>query len=100
MIDALRQISVEQNVASPAQQQTVIFQKAFLQNIRRHGRLSELELVGLFKTWAFTKNLSVPFLFKDSRLAPKMIKRRKFHLTGEDVKDRALVGRIFERCLA
>lgn len=100
VLDALRQLSVEQGVASPDQQRTVAFQKAFLNNIRRHGRLHELELIGEFKTRAFMKSLSVPFLFKDAMLAPKMIKRRKFHLTGESVKDRDVVQRIFERCQA
>lgn len=100
VIDALRQLSVEQNVASPAQQRTVVFQKAFLDNIRRNGRLKELELVGFFKVGAFLKGPSLTFLFKDSLLAPKMITRGKFHLIGESVKDRDVVRRIFDRCMA
>jgi len=100
VIDALRQLSVEYEVASPRQRRTVLFQKAFLQNIRRHGRLNELELIAVFKTRSFIKDLDIPFLFKDSMLAPKMIKRRKFHLTGESVEDRGVVDRIFERCMS
>lgn len=99
VVDALRQLSFEQNATSPAQQRTVIFQKAFLSNIRRNGRLNELELVGFFKTGSFLKDLSVPFLFKDSLLAPKMMTRGKFHLVGEKVKDRDVVRRIFDRCM-
>lgn len=99
VIDALRQLSVEQNVASPAQQRTVVFQKAFLSNIRRNGRLKELELVGLFKVGAFVKDPSIAFLFKDSLLAPKMMTRGKLHLIGESVKDRDVVRRIFDRCM-
>lgn len=98
VMDALRQLSVERQMASPAQQRTVLFQKAFLQNIRRNGRLNELELVGTFKTMAFMNDLNVPFLFKDSLLAPKMLTRGKLHVIGEKVKDRAVVGRIFDRC--
>lgn len=100
VIDALRQLSVEQNVASPAQQRTVVFQKAFLDNIRRNGRLKELELVGFFKVGAFLKGPSLTFLFKDSLLAPKMMTRGKFHLIGESVKDRDVVRRIFDRCMS
>jgi len=100
IIDALRQLSVEQNVASPAQQRTVVFQKAFLDNIRRNGRLKELELVGFFKVGAFLKGPSLTFLFKDSLLAPKMMTRGKFHLIGESVKDRDVVRRIFDRCMS
>jgi heterodisulfide reductase subunit C2 len=98
VMDAMRQLSIEREVGAPAQQRTIVFQKAFLNNIRRYGRLNELELIGFFKTGVFLKDLSIPFLFKDSLLAPKMMKRGKFHLTGEKVKDRELVRRIFDRC--
>ncbi|HSW44402.1 MAG TPA: 4Fe-4S dicluster domain-containing protein [Phycisphaerae bacterium] len=100
IMDALRQLSVENGVETPAVRRTVIFQRVFLGNIRRNGRLNELELVGMFKTRAFLKDISVPFLFKDSLLAPKMIRRGKFHLVGEKVRDRGIVDRIFARCLA
>ncbi|NLX23823.1 MAG: heterodisulfide reductase subunit C [Phycisphaerae bacterium] len=100
VLDALRQLAVENNVINAAARRTIVFQQVFLNNIRRNGRLNELELVGVFKSKAFLKDASVPLLFKDSLLAPKMITRGKFHLMGEKVKDRALVGRIFERCFA
>lgn len=100
VMDALRQLSFENAVDIPAIRRTVVFQRAFLNNIRRNGRLNELELVGVFKTMAFLKDISIPFLFKDSLLAPKMMRRRKFHLVGEKVRDRGVVDRIFARCLA
>ena len=100
VMDALRQLSVENGIEAPAVRRTVVFQRAFLNNIRRNGRLRELELVGVFKTRAFLKDISIPFLFKDSLLAPKMMRRRKFHLVGEKVRDRGIVDRIFARCLA
>ena len=37
---------------------------------------------------------------KDSFLAPKLMQRGKLHFGGQRVKDRALVGRIFDRCMA
>jgi len=100
VLDALRQVSAERQATSPAQHRTVVFQKVFLDNIRRYGRLNELELIGFFKTKGFFKDLSIPLLFKDSLLGPKMMKRHKFHLRGERVKDRGVVNRIFERCMA
>lgn len=100
IMDALRQLSVENDADCPGVRRTVVFQKVFLDNIRRNGRLKELELVGFFKTKAFLKDFSVPFLFKDSLLAPKMITRGKFHPLGEGVKDRGIVNRIFARCLS
>ena len=97
-MDELREQAVRQGVAAPRQRRTWLFQQAFLNNIRRNGRLNELELIGSFKTSAFLGDLDVPALFKDSLLAPKLIRRRKFHFRGEKVRDRAVVRRIFERC--
>jgi heterodisulfide reductase subunit C len=99
IIDALRQLSSQSGVASPALRRTMIFQKAFLDNIRRNGRLAELELVAEFKTKGFLNDLDIPLLMKDAMLAPKMLTRGKLHLVPTKVKDRQVVQRIFERCM-
>ena len=98
VLDALRQLSVEQDCVAARHRRTVLFQQAFLANIRRNGRLRELELVGEFKTRGFFHDLSVPLLFKDAMLGPKMLARRKLHFLGGRVKDRGVVRRIFDRC--
>jgi heterodisulfide reductase subunit C len=98
LIDALRQLAVERGVASKERLRTVLFQQAFLDNIRRNGRLCELELIGRFKAKAFLKDKDLRLLFKDAMLAPQLIKRKKFHPRGERVRDRNVVRRIFERC--
>jgi len=98
VMDALRQVSFEHGAASREQQRVVLFQKAFLNNIRRNGRLNELELIAEFKLSTFLRGRSLSFLFKDATLAPKLTKRKKFHLLGEKVHDRAVVARIFARC--
>jgi heterodisulfide reductase subunit C2 len=98
-MDFLRQLSVERTASAPSAQRTIIFQKAFLQNIRCNGRLDELELVRTFKTSAFMKDLDIPFLFKDASLAPRMQQRGKLKLHGEKARDRGVLDRIFERCL-
>ena len=100
IMDALRQVAYERGLAATPARRTLLFQKAFLQNVRRNGRLNELELIGLFKTRAFVGDLSVPLLLKDAMLAPKMRARGKLHLVGEKVRDRRVVDRIFARCLA
>ena len=113
VMDTLRQMSVERGEVAPDQRRTVAFQKAFLDNIRRNGRLNELELVGQFKTMAFLGDLNVPMLFKDAMLGPKMLGKRKLHpfsnppfvgqkvrdLLGKKLVDRAIVHRIFNRCM-
>ena len=99
VMDALRQVSAERGVATPHQQRIMLFQKAFLKNIRHNGRLNELELIREFKLSTFLHDRSVAFLFKDATLAPQLTKRKKFHLVGEKAHDRAVVARIFARCM-
>lgn len=96
-MDALRQLAFERGVASPAECRTVVFQKAFLDNVRRNGRLDEIELIAAFKGAVFFRNRSLSFLFQDAGLAPQLQKRRKLHLRGEKARDRGLVARIFLR---
>lgn len=97
VMDALRQIAFERGVASPAQCRTILFQKAFLNNVRRNGRLNEMELIAAFKGEFFWRSRSVKSLFENASLAPELGKRRKLHLRGEKVHDRGVVARIFER---
>ena len=98
VMDVLRQLAVERGVASEERLRTVVFQQAFLDNIRRNGRLCELELIGMFKTKAFFRDYSIPMLLKDALLAPQLVKRGKFHPLGQRVRDRDVVRRIFEKC--
>ncbi len=98
IMDALREVSLWSGLASPTQKTVAAFQQAFLNNLRRNGRLDEIELIAEFKLRALPFERSVRFLFKDAGLAPQLQMRRKLHLRGEKVKDRALVRRIFERC--
>jgi heterodisulfide reductase subunit C2 len=99
VMDAMRQLSLERGEANEAVQRTVVFQRAFLDNIKRNGRLNELELIGQYKTVGFFGDKSVPLLLKDAMLAPKMLQRHKLHFRGERVQDRGIVKRIFERCM-
>jgi len=100
VMDALRQLSVEHGAVAPAFRRTVIFQRAFLANVRRNGRLTELSMIRDFKTKAFLNDGSIPMLLKDAGLAPRLMGRGKLHFRGEKVKDRGVVKRIFERCEA
>jgi heterodisulfide reductase subunit C len=99
VLDVLREISAREGAVAPELQRTVAFQKAFLDNIRRNGRLNELELVGQFKAMAFVGDRNVPMLFKDALLGPKMLAKGKLHLLSKKAKDRAVVRRIFDRCM-
>lgn len=100
VMDALRQIAFERDLAPESRRRTVLFQEAFLANIRRNGRLRELELVGAFKLQTFLRDRSLRGLLKDTFLAPQLMRRGKLHLGGQRVKDRGVVDRIFQRCMA
>jgi heterodisulfide reductase subunit C len=98
VIDALRQTAVRRNLVPEKRMRTFLFQREFLNNIRRNGRLSELELIGLFKTRAFLRDWNIPELLKDASLAPRMAMRGKLHISRQRVQDRDVVERIFKRC--
>lgn len=98
VMDALRETALAEGKVSPAQHSVVAFQKAFLQNIRRNGRLNELELIAAFKMDVAFGGGRLGFLFKDAALGPQMSKRKKLHLMPEKAQDRAVVERIFARC--
>jgi heterodisulfide reductase subunit C2 len=98
VMDTLRQEAVKRGKAPRERLRTVLFQQAFLENIRRNGRLCEVELIGAFKAGAFLKDRSISQLLDGAMLAPALMKRKKFHLRGERVKDRGVVARIFAKC--
>jgi len=98
VMDALREASLARGMAAPERFQVVAFQKVFLENIRRNGRLAELELIGQFKMEVVFRSGRIPFLFKDAGLGPQLGKRKKLHLLPGKAKDRGVVQRIFERC--
>ncbi len=99
VMDALKQISVEDRCVNKKFKRIVLFQKSFLNNLRRNGRTNELELVAEYKIRGFFTDGN-PFLaMKDAMLGPTMLAKGKLHLKpGSPVKDKALVRRIFERC--
>ena len=97
-IDVLREYALTHNLIPFERARVVVFQRAFLDSVRRNGRVNEVEMTAQFKTQSFMKDFSIPLLMKDGMLAPKLMQRGKFHLVGEKVRDRGLVRRIFERC--
>jgi len=98
VMEALREISLAEGFVAPSEQPVVAFQQAFLDNIRRNGRLAELELIAQFKTAVFFRTGRPAFLFKDAGLAPQMGKRKKLHFLPGKARDRKVIERIFARC--
>jgi len=98
VMDMLRESSLSLGEAATSQHAVIAFQKAFLDNIRRNGRLAELELIGLYKADVAWNTGRIGVLFKDAALAPQLNKRKKLHLLPGKAKDRGVVDRIFARC--
>jgi len=100
VMDALKQISIEKRCVHRDMREIVLFQRSFLNNIRRNGRTNELELVAEYKIRGFLGNFNPFWAIKDSMLGPAMLAKGKLHIgVGSPVKDKALVKRIFDRCL-
>ncbi len=99
VLDVLREMSAAKGTVSRELRRVVVFQQAFLDNVRRNGRVDEVELIAQFKVLGFLKDFNIPLLMKDAMLAPKLMQRGKFHIRGEKVRDRAVVRRIFDRCM-
>lgn len=98
IMDGLREMALRDGLVPAGQQRVLTFQRTFLDNVRRNGRLNELELVAWFKVAGFFKDYSMPLLFKDVLLVPRMVQRGKLSLSGKTVEDREVVERIFARC--
>lgn len=99
VLDALKQISIEEGITSQKYAPTVDFQKEFLRCIRRNGRTNELELVGFYKLRRFLSDLNPVAALRDSMLGPKMLIKGKLHFApGSPVKDKEVVRRIFKKC--
>jgi heterodisulfide reductase subunit C2 len=98
IMDGLREAALLQDQVAPGARQVVAFQQAFLDDIRRNGRLYELELIARFKLGTMRQTGRLGILFKDARLAPQLQKRKKLHFAAERTSDGAVVERIFARC--
>ena len=65
------------------------FHRTFLNNVRRHGRLNELELAAFH-------NLAQRKPFSDADIAPKLFFKGKLHI-GLGGRADGEIGRIFEK---
>ena len=89
VMDTLRKVSVEEGYSS-RQRTITVFNRIFLDSIRRHGRLNELEL-------ALKYNLASRQLFKDLGLAVKMLRKGKISLLGGNIAEKQQLRDIFAR---
>ena len=99
VMEALKQISIEENCVHPKQKRIVAFQRSFLNAIKRNGRTNEIEMITEYKIRGFLGDGNPIQAIKDAELGLPMLMRNKLHLkVGSPVKDKALVKRIFAKC--
>jgi len=88
VMECLRQYAFETGEVS---EETISgFNQVFLDSVKRHGRVFELELILGF-------NLKSRQPFKDALMGPAMLQKGKVSLLPERIKGREEVKRIFER---
>lgn len=90
VIDALREVALREGLAKPPRR-IKAFHQAFLQQIRRFGRIFELEMIMSFK-------MRSGALFSDAMAAPGMLGRGKLALTPNKIRGVEEIRRIFAAC--
>ncbi len=90
LMRAVRMTSHEQGYR--ASRESDVFETAFIDGVRAHGRNSE--------TWlAAAYNIKSGHLLQDAASAPKMLSKGLIGLQHENVGDREAVRRLVDRCL-
>jgi len=88
VMDALREMTLQEGRATP-ERDTVVFQKVFLDWVRRTGRQFEAGLVGEYK-------LRTGHFFQDLDAAPKMMGKLK--KVPRRIQGQPAVEKIFRKC--
>lgn len=102
LMDLLRQESLGRAV-SPAEQEVVLFHRAFLGSVRRHGRVFELGMLVRYKWAAFWSGLRkgrqnlkdlAGQLWQDARLGWAMFRRGRLRLWPNRIRSKEHVRRM------
>ncbi len=78
-------------LAHPKAKDILAFHRAFLETIRRGGRLHEVGLIASYK-------LKTGHLLQDVLMAPRLLARGKLNPLPHGIAGKEAVRRIFERC--
>jgi heterodisulfide reductase subunit C len=91
VMDACRQMAVQEGRSSPNDSDITAFHHAFLRMIKKYGRLYEFRLVGEYK-------MNTLHFFQDATVAPIMFLKGKLKLLPDKIKGVKAVRKIFEKC--
>jgi len=88
VFDTLRKIAVREGKASELD--TWRFDEAFLESVRRHGRLHEIEAIMRYK-------LGKGNIFEDMKMGMTMLVKGRMGILAHNVRDRSGLKRLFEK---
>ena len=91
LMDTLREISLEMELAHPEAKNIIAFHNVFKNTIEKTGRLNEFPLAVGYKI------RSMDF-FSDVTRFPKMVLNRKIRFLPKKIKGRKAIKKIFEKC--
>ncbi len=89
LMDSLRQLSRASGIAA-GEEKVVKFHEAFLDSVRRHGRLFEFGMVGRYK-------MATLDLFSNIKIAWEMLKRGKLKFLPGKIKGKREVRQMFDK---
>lgn len=89
IMDYLRRYAYKKHILPKEETEVPLFNKIFLGNIEKFGRLYEMGLIGMF-------NLLSGEFFKDFLLAPKMFSKQKIGVFPHKTKNIKQVREIFK----
>ena len=89
LMDTLRQVSLESDI-EVSEPKIVKFHDAFLDSVRRHGRVYELGMIGRYKLKALDP-------FGGAKVGAQMFKKGKLKLMPSNIKGRDQVRQMFDK---
>lgn len=89
IMDSLRELAIKEGVIQAQKQPIKLFEKLFLDSIRRHGKLYEMGTLARF-------NLLTLQPFQDMELLLPLLKKGKLKFTPKNIKDLEKLVRIFK----
>ncbi|MCX8022439.1 MAG: 4Fe-4S dicluster domain-containing protein [Syntrophorhabdaceae bacterium] len=87
VFDTARKLSIKEEMAS--NRDTWLFDSLFLESVKKHGRLNEIEAILKYK-------LAKKDLFSDTKMGMDMFLKGRIGIMPHNIKDRKGMGRIFE----
>jgi len=95
LMDVLREMALEEGVANPMEKDITTFHKAFLNSIKKHGRISECGMLMEFKRKR--PKAALKSVIQDVADGSQLMMKGKLSLAPHDIKGKDSIKRIFKK---